>query len=115
MGAFATDAAGVNSDKAPFFVGKFKKGESVAVGAQGNLFSFAIDGGSVGGEFPLTFIAGLLLVEADLIHNKDFGNKLAAVFSLLTNAFRIPSSLSPCSSSGFHAQMLLRSSTSVAS
>lgn len=83
IGAFATDSSGVASNKAPFFVDKFKKKETKALGAKGNLFSFLIDDGSTGGSFPLTFIAGLFIVEADLIHNTAFGNKLAAFFSIL--------------------------------
>lgn len=81
--AFATDAAGVDHEKAPFFVGKFKKGETVSLGANSTIFSFPLDNGSTGGIFPQTFIAGLVVIEADLIHNEDLGNKLAAVFTVL--------------------------------
>ena len=83
IGAFATDSSGVASNKAPFFVDKFKKEETKSLGAKGNLFSFLIDDGSTGGSFPLTFIAGLFIVEADLIHNTEFGNKLSAFFAIL--------------------------------
>lgn len=83
LGAFATDAVGTESSKAPFFVSKFKKGESKGLGVNANLFTFAIDDGSVGAEFPLTFIAGVFLVEEDLISNVDLGRKLAALFMVL--------------------------------
>lgn len=83
LGAFATDSAGVNSDKAPFFVNKFKDGESKGLGANATLFSFSLDGGSVGGEFPLTFIAGVFLVEKDIMANTELGLKLSGLFSLL--------------------------------
>lgn len=53
------------------------------MGARGNLFSFSLDAGSTGGTFPLTFIAGLFIVESDLIHNTAFGNKLSAFFAIL--------------------------------
>lgn len=87
LGAFATDAIGVNIDKAPFFVGKFKDGESKGLG--GNLFSFSLDAGSVGADFPLTFITGVFLVEKDLIANETLGQKLAAIFAALGVLFII--------------------------
>ena len=83
LGAFATDATGVESEKAPFFVSKFKKGETKSLGGNANLFTFAIDDGSVGAEFPLTFIAGVFLVEEDIMANTELGRKLSILFSLL--------------------------------
>lgn len=83
LSAFATDAVGVNSDRAPFFIGEFKKGDNISLGGNSTLFSFSIDDGSVGSTFPLTFVAGLVAIEADLIHNADLGNKLAVLFSIL--------------------------------
>ena len=83
IGAFATDSTGIASEKAPFFIDKFKKEQTSALGAKGNLFSFSLDAGSTGGTFPLTFIAGLFIVESDLIHNTAFGNKLSAFFAIL--------------------------------
>jgi hypothetical protein len=83
LGAFATDALGNESEKAPFFISKFKKGETVSLGANANLFSFSIKDGSVGGEFPQTFVAGLFLVEADIIQNVKLGEALTILFSSL--------------------------------
>lgn len=83
LGAFATDNFGTASDKAPFFIGKFKKGETVSLGGNATLFTFSIDGGSTGIVFPATFVAGIFLVEADLIHNVELGEKLATLFSVL--------------------------------
>lgn len=83
MGAFGNDSSGTVFDTAPFFVSKFKEGETVALGAKGNLFNFSIDAGSVGVVFPYTAVAGLFLVEADLIHNAELGEKLAAAFALI--------------------------------
>jgi hypothetical protein len=83
LGAFATDAAGLSFNKDPFFVSKFKKGETVPLGAKGNLFSFSLDAGSTGGNFPLTFAASIFLNEKDLMSNKELNRKLTIFLSLL--------------------------------
>jgi hypothetical protein len=83
IGAFGVDATGATSSIAPFFVGKFKKGESVSPGEKGNLFSFTIGDGQGGGLFPETFTAGFFLVEGDLIHNQELSDKLALVLAIL--------------------------------
>ncbi len=83
LGGFAVDNFGVENDKAPFSVGEFKKTDTVGLGANAALFSFSIDGGSTGIVFPATFVAGIFLVEADLIHNAELGAKLAFLFSLM--------------------------------
>lgn len=87
ISGFASDAAGVESERAAFFAGEFKKGESIALGNNSLFFNFAIDAGSVGGDFPLTFIAGVILTEADLIKNKDLARKLTILFSVLFLVF----------------------------
>lgn len=76
LAAFATDSAGVQQDRAPFFVGDFKKGDTVNLGANALLFSLDVIDDSVGG-FPATFTAGLFLVEEDWIHNRELSNKLS--------------------------------------
>ncbi len=81
MGAFGNDSTGASFNTDPFFVGKFKKNDSIPAGAKGNLFVFSADGGSVGG-FPITYLAGLFLIEEDLIHNEELGNKLSFAFAL---------------------------------
>lgn len=81
LGAFAIDASGTETNKDPFFISKFKKGETVSLGAKGNLFNFSLDAGSTGGTFPATFVAGLFIIEKDWIHNKDLAKKLTVLFT----------------------------------
>jgi hypothetical protein len=64
----AVDNVGGQLQVAPFFVGKFKKGENVPLGAKGRLFNFKLTVGT----FPKTFVAVVLLVEKDLLRNSDF-------------------------------------------
>lgn len=81
LGAFGIDANAVQQNKNPFFVGKFKKGESLPLGANSDLFEFAIDASSTG--FPVSFSVGVFLLEEDLLHNPDLVNKLEiACFAL---------------------------------
>ncbi len=70
------DSAGGSLNLAPFFVGKFKKGQTIAVGK--NPFNFKLDQTL----FPQTFSAGLFIIEEDLLHNSD-------VVTALINAFTI--------------------------
>jgi hypothetical protein len=72
LAGFATDNVGGEFEVAPFFVGKFKKGETLALGGNGRLFNFKL----TEGEFPKTFLAGIFLVEKDLLRNSDFVNAL---------------------------------------
>lgn len=81
MGAFGNDSTGASFSTDPFFVGKFKKNESIRLNEKGNLFVFSTDGGSVGG-FPISYIAGIFLIEEDLIHNTELGDKLTFAFML---------------------------------
>lgn len=81
IAAFASDNQGNSFDKAPFLVGEFKKGDTLPLNAAGNLFSFPVDGGSTG-EFPIVLSAGIFIVETDIIHNTDLGEKLATAFSV---------------------------------
>jgi hypothetical protein len=59
------DSAGVGTELPPFFVGKFKKGDTIAVGK--NPFNFKLDQA----VFPQTFSAGLFIIEEDLLRNSD--------------------------------------------
>lgn len=83
IGAFGADATGATSSIAPFFVGKFKKGESVSLGDKGTLFSFTIGDGLGGGTFPETFTAGFFIIEGDFIHDQKLSDTLALVFAIL--------------------------------
>ena len=74
LGAIGIDANGIQQNKNPFFVGKFKKGDSLPLGANSDLFEFDIDASSVG--FPVSFSVGVFLLEEDLLHNLDLVNKL---------------------------------------
>lgn len=74
LAGFAVDSVGGFLELAPFFVGKFKKGDTKAVGQ--NPFSFKIDAI----QFPATFSAGLFIIEKDLLHNTDAVNALIRVF-----------------------------------
>jgi hypothetical protein len=72
LAGFAVDNLGAELELAPFFVGKFKKGETLSLGGNGRAFSFKL----TEGQFPKTFIAGVFLVEKDLLRNSDFINGL---------------------------------------
>lgn len=74
LGAIGIDGNAVQQNKNPFFVGKFKKGDSLPLGANSDLFEFAIDASSVG--FPVSFSVGVFLLEEDLLHNLDLVRKL---------------------------------------
>jgi hypothetical protein len=69
------DSAGGSFELAPFFVGKFKKGQTIAVGK--NPFNFKLDQA----QFPQTFSAGLFIIEEDLLHNPDTVGALLTVFT----------------------------------
>ena len=64
----AVDNVGGALQLAPFFVGKFKKGETLPLGAKGRVFNFKLTVGA----FPKTFIAVIFVVEKDLLRNSDF-------------------------------------------
>ena len=64
----ALDNVGGVINVAPFFVGKFKQGETVALGGQSRLFNFKL----TQGEFPKTFVVNFFVVEKDLLRNSDF-------------------------------------------
>jgi hypothetical protein len=78
VSAFATDSGQNQQDRGPFFVGKFKKGQTIDLGAKALLFTLDVIDDSVGG-FPATFTASAFLIEEDWIHNRDLSNKLSIV------------------------------------
>jgi hypothetical protein len=67
---------------APFFVGDFKKGETLALGAKGKIVNFKL----TVGEFPKTFFVAFFLVEKDWLRNSDFVNGLVILFGVLAAA-----------------------------
>jgi hypothetical protein len=84
-----TSVAGVGIDNlgeaievAPFFIGDFKKGETLALGAKGRLFNFKL----TVGEFPKTFFAAIFLVEKDWLRNSDFVNGLVILLAAVAAA-----------------------------
>lgn len=83
LAAFGIDSAGVQQDVPSFFVGDFKKDDTVAVNRR--LFTFSLDGGSVGEDN--TFSTGLFLLEKDLMGNTELAGKLELVFFALSATF----------------------------
>lgn len=81
LAGIGVDAAGNTTELAPFFVGKFKKGETVFVGK--NPFNFKLDPAL----FPQTFSVGLFIVEADLLHDPDVVRALLLVCAAAIAAF----------------------------
>ena len=66
------DNLGEDTQVAPFFVGDFKKGETLELGNQGKILNFKLTVGA----FPKTFFASVFLVEKDWLRNSDFVNGL---------------------------------------
>ncbi len=71
LAGFAIDSFGKNLEINPFFVGKFKKGDSLPLNGR-KLFTFNVDPDSI----AQTFVAGLFIIESDLISNDDLVAKL---------------------------------------
>jgi len=83
MAGFAVDFAGTPQEKDPFFVSKFKNGQTVPLGDKGRLFSFSIDGGSTGINFPAVFSAGIFLTESELFANRKLGRAIGILLSII--------------------------------
>ncbi len=85
LAGFSVDTAGNDATLAPFFVGKFRKDETVLLNNNSKLFTLAID--------PLqavqTFTAGLFIIESDLVSNPDTVNKLALLFAAIALALSL--------------------------
>lgn len=69
------DGFGAPLTAGPFFVGKFKKGDTVNLGATGQLFDFKISGTT----FPASFPFSIFMVESDWIQNADLALQLGLV------------------------------------
>jgi hypothetical protein len=81
----AVDGVGEAFDAGPFFVGKFKKGESIDLGAAGQLFSFKI----ADQVFPASFPAFAFMIESDVIQNTELAEKLTDAFIITAVSLQI--------------------------
>ncbi|MEO8513477.1 MAG: hypothetical protein ABI543_07960 [Ignavibacteria bacterium] len=76
LAGFSIDSLGNNVALSPFFVGKFRKNETVNLGDKSKLFTINIDPNLI----AQSFVAGLFIIESDLISNPDTVNKLITLF-----------------------------------
>lgn len=79
------DDAGAPLSAGPFFVGEFKKGDTIALGAAGELFSFDMSNLT----FPASFPVSIFMVESDWIHNTELAENLS--IALGVTAFALAS------------------------
>jgi len=79
LAGFIIDSLGNKTELEPRFIGKFRKNETVNLGANSKLFTVAID--------PFlaeqTFAASLFIIEGDLVSNLEALNKLIIVLGLI--------------------------------
>lgn len=73
LAGVGVDNVGEEINVAPFFVGNFKAGDSLALNNKILNFKLTV------GEFPKTFISAIFLVEKDWVRNSDFVNALQIV------------------------------------
>ncbi|MBK9155806.1 MAG: hypothetical protein IPM25_16630 [Chloracidobacterium sp.] len=85
IAGFGFDTNGTDLSLSPLFVGKFKDGESVALGASGRLFSFDIDD-TVASQ---SFTATIFIIEDDLIKDRDRVLKLSKLLFAITIALGV--------------------------
>ena len=79
LGGFGIDNLGGGLNVSPFFVGKFKKGETLGLGAKGRLFNFKL----TQGEFPKLFTAAISIVEKDWVRDDELFDAMeVACFSI---------------------------------
>lgn len=76
------DDAGAPVSAGPFFVGEFKKGDTIVLGAAGELFSFDISNLT----FPAAFPVSIFMVESDWIHNTELAENLSIALSVTAGA-----------------------------
>lgn len=81
LSAFAISSSGEQQERNNFFSADFKKKERKSPGAAGNLFRFDI-GDSTGSGFPISFSAGVFIVEKDWIRNAETAEKVGAILRL---------------------------------
>jgi hypothetical protein len=79
IAGFIIDSLGNSVELAPRFIGKFRKNETVNLGANSNLFTVNID--------PFlaqqTFAVNLFIIESDLVENREALEKAIFVFALI--------------------------------
>lgn len=87
IGGFIIDSLGNTTELAPQFVGKFRKDETVNLGANSRLFTVNID--------PFlaqqTFAANLFIIESDLVENKDALIKAVVVVAVISTTILVVS------------------------
>ena len=82
MAVGTVDGVGTPLNAGPFFVGEFKKGDEIDLGATGRLFTFKLDQT----VFPATFPAFAFMIESDVIHDQDLAAKLAIALAVTAGA-----------------------------
>ncbi|MGD9590013.1 MAG: hypothetical protein AB7Q37_18005 [Pyrinomonadaceae bacterium] len=82
IAGFGFDTNGTELNLSPLFVGKFKDGESITLGASGRLFSFDIDD-TVASQ---SFTAAIFIIEDDLIKDEDRVFKLSKLLFTISAA-----------------------------
>ncbi len=85
LAAFGIDTAGNTVNVTPFFIGKFRKNETVLLGDKNRLFTLNIDAALQINNF----IAGLFIVEKDLISNDETVRKLSLLFTAIGTAIAV--------------------------
>lgn len=85
IAGFGFDTNGTELSLSPLYVGKFKDGESVQLGASGRLFSFDIDD-TVASQ---SFTAAIFVIEDDLIKDEDRVIKLSRLLFAITAAMGV--------------------------
>lgn len=87
IGGFIIDSLGNTTELSPQFVGKFRKNETVNLGANSRLFTVNID--------PFlaqqTFAANLFIIESDLVENKDALIKAVVVVAVISTTVLVVS------------------------
>ena len=76
------DGVGAALNAGPFFVGEFKKGDTINLGAAGQLFTFDI----ANLTFPASFPVSIFMVESDLISNAELVRKLSIALAVTAAA-----------------------------
>jgi hypothetical protein len=80
--ALVTDSTGALQEKNNFFAADFKEGDSKSPGAAGNLFDISLEDSSVGG-FPVSFAAGVFILEKGLFRGDDSAEKIGSILRLV--------------------------------
>lgn len=85
LAGFSIDSTGNNVKFDPFFVGKFRKNETVLLGDKSKLFTLNIDPNQI----AQSFVAGLFIIESDLISNQETVDKLVTLFLVIGLAISV--------------------------